>query len=387
MAVNIRRKLTLCLFICVFVIVARAFNFIRSDMFTSPQTLEEKRNGTALITKHGNDNNMKLQQPGSSSSNTTQLAVAANPKVFIRGYPFGSLAKELFPEFEQSGEWKSHVASNEKDLLVHGGLRNEEERNHIQEQFAGKVLFLITEWFGSIHTDDASSTNIDRFYQIGPVASDYPHSIRVFFLAFHFLNSPHTRDKRDWIFDPTQRQQNNGKHHAIAYITSNCVPFRQEAALALSKIVPVHYNNRCKVHSENAVTAPNSGHKNTYMRNFDLFRNYKYCLVMENNNKPGYVTEKILNAFLGGCLPIYYGTPEIFDTFHPQSFVYYDIENPQPVLDQIRYLERNASAYKERLDHPILRHGSQTVEEYFSLSDNIGNGTLKRMIRTMMSLE
>ena len=40
-----------------------------------------------------------------------------------------------------------------------------------------------------------------------------------------------------------------------------------------------------------------------YYTNDALFRHYRFCLVMENTVKPGYITEKIINAFMGGCIP------------------------------------------------------------------------------------
>jgi hypothetical protein len=45
---------------------------------------------------------------------------------------------------------------------------------------------------------------------------------------------------------------------------------------------------------------------------------------MENWNKNEYITEKILNAFMAGGIPYYYGTAEVFNIFNRKSFIYYD---------------------------------------------------------------
>ena len=37
--------------------------------------------------------------------------------------------------------------------------------------------------------------------------------------------------------------------------------------------------------------------------NKDAFRHYRFCLVLENHYLEGYITEKIMNAFGGGCIP------------------------------------------------------------------------------------
>ena len=106
---------------------------------------------------------------------------------------------------------------------------------------------------------------------------------------------------------------------------------------------------------------------------------------MEHVNTPGYITEKILVAFWAGCLPIYSGPLDIFDIFHSDSFIYWDIDNPQPALDRIQYLEENRSAYEEVMRKPILAPGAAT--KYFSFDESYGAGTLKNQIRTYLGLD
>ena len=106
---------------------------------------------------------------------------------------------------------------------------------------------------------------------------------------------------------------------------------------------------------------------------------------MENKKKDGYLTEKIVNAFAGGTVPIYYGSaPDVFDVFNENAFVYYDIDDPQPALDRIKYLEMNKTAYDEVLRGPILKDGEETIRKYFSWNDELGNGELKWFIRDMI---
>ncbi len=84
---------------------------------------------------------------------------------------------------------------------------------------------------------------------------------------------------------------------------------------------------------------------------------------------------KVLMAFLGGFIQIYYGSELAFDIFNPDSFVYYDIENPQPAIDLVRKLEENPSEYYKMLSKSILAHGDETFAEFFGFSDDIGGGT------------
>ena len=106
--------------------------------------------------------------------------------------------------------------------------------------------------------------------------------------------------------------------------------------------------------------------------------------MLENRRRDGYVTEKILNAFLAGCIPIYYGTTEIFDIFNEKAFIYYDIYDPAPAINRVRRLHRNRTAYDEVMSEPILANGTETAEKYFSLADDIGGGKLRKRIRGMI---
>lgn len=45
-------------------------------------------------------------------------------------------------------------------------------------------------------------------------------------------------------------------------------------------------------------------------------------IAFENADDPGYVTEKIANAFLAGAVPVYWGTADAFQVFNPKSFIH-----------------------------------------------------------------
>ena len=107
---------------------------------------------------------------------------------------------------------------------------------------------------------------------------------------------------------------------------------------------------------------------------------------MENTYRDGYITEKIMSAFRAGSVPIWYGGRDALDIFNPNAFVYYDVEDPQPALDRIKYLIDHPEAYNAVLKEPILRDGNRTIEKYFSFRDEIGGGQLKKRIRTMMGV-
>lgn len=91
-------------------------------------------------------------------------------------------------------------------------------------------------------------------------------------------------------------------------------------------------------------------------------------------------------AYAAGCIPIYYGPETIFDIFNEKSFIFYNISNPQPALDLVKRLEHDLELYDEMMNETIALNGEATIEEYFSFSDEVGNGVLKKRMRKKLGL-
>lgn len=51
------------------------------------------------------------------------------------------------------------------------------------------------------------------------------------------------------------------------------------------------------------------------------YKDYKFVIAFENGVVDGYVTEKILNAFYSGAIPVYYGSKNINELFNPKAFI------------------------------------------------------------------
>jgi hypothetical protein len=71
-----------------------------------------------------------------------------------------------------------------------------------------------------------------------------------------------------------------------------------------------------------------------YQRKREVMSNFKFALSFENCIFPGYVTEKIFDCFLAGCIPVYFGAPDIADFVPPQTFVDYRQFGNYSDLDQ-----------------------------------------------------
>lgn len=81
----------------------------------------------------------------------------------------------------------------------------------------------------------------------------------------------------------------------------------------------------------------------------DVLSHFRFALCFENCIFPGYVTEKIFDCFLAGCIPVYLGAPDISDFVPPSTFIDYRNFGSYSALDKfmremtesetIKYLE------------------------------------------------
>lgn len=54
----------------------------------------------------------------------------------------------------------------------------------------------------------------------------------------------------------------------------------------------------------------------------DFYRRGKFAITMENNDKPYYVTEKLINGIRAGVIPIYWGSSRVTEFFNPRRFIH-----------------------------------------------------------------
>jgi len=62
-------------------------------------------------------------------------------------------------------------------------------------------------------------------------------------------------------------------------------------------------------------------HKGPVARKHEVMQAYKFAIVYENAVVPGYLTEKIFDAFFAGCVPVYLGAPDILDYIPAETFI------------------------------------------------------------------
>ena len=69
-----------------------------------------------------------------------------------------------------------------------------------------------------------------------------------------------------------------------------------------------------------------------------FLRKYKFSIAMENTKSDGYISEKIIDAFLAGNIPIYYGDYMVEEYINPKAFIL--IKGEKDMMEKIEYIKK-----------------------------------------------
>ena len=90
---------------------------------------------------------------------------------------------------------------------------------------------------------------------------------------------------------------------------------------------------------------------------FEIMPYYKFALCPENSIYEGYVTEKLIDAYAGGCIPLYSGTISVSEEFNSGAFINYRTFNSMAeFIGQVKYVDNNSQVYTNMYGQPLLRH-------------------------------
>lgn len=105
----------------------------------------------------------------------------------------------------------------------------------------------------------------------------------------------------------------------------------------------------------------------------DGLATYMFSIAHENASYDGYFTEKVLDCFATGTIPIYWGDPTISETFNPDGIITLDEKfNIESLTPDLYYSKMDAI----RENCQIVKDRFMTVEDYMYdnyLKDNDGH--------------
>ena len=186
-----------------------------------------------------------------------------------------------------------------------------------------------------------------------------------FFLDFHFveyLDSPRKRPRFAWLLESKSVRpglyERVAKDHRVYLNAYDAIFTHDRELLSLDprfKFCPVsgswiqdaaiHPKTRL-VSAISSTKSMSEGHKwrldfiERYRDRFDLFGNgfraierkeiglseYMFSVAIENGSYATYFTEKVLDCFATGTVPIYRGAPDIAEHFNPNGILFVDVD-------------------------------------------------------------
>lgn len=128
---------------------------------------------------------------------------------------------------------------------------------------------------------------------------------------------------------------------------------RQEFCTELMKYKKVDCPGRVLNNMKDAIE-PRDG--NWYKGKLEFIKDYKFTIAFENISMPGMITEKLIQAFQAGTIPIYWGDPEVGKMFNTKAFINcHDYCSWEEIIERIKEIDNNDEQYiKMLLETPVL---------------------------------
>lgn len=139
--------------------------------------------------------------------------------------------------------------------------------------------------------------------------------------------------------------------HAASVVISNGSGYARNTFLEkLEKKMPIWYGGNYK--NNIGGTIQGSYHSNAII---DFYKKTKFVITMENSREEHYVTEKIINGFRAGTIPIYWGSPHVTKYFNPKRFLALDHVSDDAIIQLIdKIVNMSDEDYLSIINEPIF---------------------------------
>jgi hypothetical protein len=100
-------------------------------------------------------------------------------------------------------------------------------------------------------------------------------------------------------------------------------------------------------------------------------KDYAFSMVIENTKQDYYFTEKLIDCFMTGTIPIYWGCPSIWKFFNPNGMICFnDIHEMKYILNSI-----SLNMYKDKLES--VKENFELAKKYLIAEDYMFENYLK----------
>ena len=98
----------------------------------------------------------------------------------------------------------------------------------------------------------------------------------------------------------------------------------------------------------------------------DFESTHKFSIAFEHSSREDYITEKLVQSFAAGTIPIYWGAPNVTKYFNPDAMIVIKDESDIPTaVDRIKEIDNNDELYLNMLRQPALVPGAEKrIDEF-----------------------
>ena len=107
--------------------------------------------------------------------------------------------------------------------------------------------------------------------------------------------------------------------------------------------------------------------------------NYNFTIAFENCDHPGYITEKIIHAFIAGTIPLYWGGGDYLkETFPADCFINCKNKEPEEIYELAKSMKYNKILEYRKNALEFLKSEAADLFTRRYWADEV----IKRLIRT-----
>lgn len=186
------------------------------------------------------------------------------------------------------------------------------------------------------------------------IDDDRHFRLPLYILNLHYLKKRH---RIDWISEWRRRAESMSTHKDndrafCGYVQANpnCVKrnefFQKLNAYKTIDSAGPHFNNT-------GFILPRG--EDGILKKMEFLRQKKFTLAFENGSYAGYATEKLLEAWLAGTVPIYWGSPTVALDFNPKAFInWHDFSDDDNFFNYIKLVDETPALYNSFRNQPLF---------------------------------
>lgn len=91
-------------------------------------------------------------------------------------------------------------------------------------------------------------------------------------------------------------------------------------------------------------------------------KDYKFTIAYESTDQQGFITEKIMDAFLAGSIPIYKGASDVDCIFNQNAFINANNLDDYKLLEIVRKIDENDELFFHMVNQPIFNEKFSVIQ-------------------------